>query len=55
VTILDAYAVIACVRGEQAADQVGSLLEQGDNELTPSGWPRSSTTLPASSAPKRNR
>ena len=36
-TILDAYAVIAYIRAEPAADQVGPLLEQGDSDLTAVG------------------
>jgi predicted nucleic acid-binding protein len=37
VTILDAYAAIAYLRGEPAADQVRQLLEQGDSDLTAVG------------------
>jgi predicted nucleic acid-binding protein len=37
VTVLDAYAVIAYLRGEHAADHVRSLLEAGDSALTAVG------------------
>jgi PIN domain nuclease of toxin-antitoxin system len=37
VTILDAYAVIAYLRGEPAAEQVRSLLSVGDAQLTAVG------------------
>ena len=36
-TVLDAYAVIAYLRGEPAADEVGLLLETGDAMLTAVG------------------
>ena len=36
-TVLDAYAIIAYLRGEPAADEVGLLLETGDAMLTAVG------------------
>jgi PIN domain nuclease of toxin-antitoxin system len=36
-TLLDAYAVVAFLRGEAAADEVGGLLRQGEVRLTSVG------------------
>lgn len=36
-TVLDAFAVLAFLRGEPAADAAGALIEAGDGMLTPLG------------------